>query len=267
MAAQPPAARSRRQPHRHARERRHGAPGTGWRRMRRSSRVRAKRDLLDRGARGEVRSRARHGELAGTRPVIHGRDAAEENRAPSGRRRGAGADFPHAAAERAGTAARRRRCSGSATKRCCTRSSARNWRAPVMANRSVPRRQLARRHARSLRFHLPERAETRGAGAELPHAAPLEPSPLAKPSARRVTRQLARLVGGDVRETDLVAEGEKRTRVGAPARHRLAQLDVGGRPADVPFPALRVQRSDRHRHRRRVLSDPRNGRGVPEARH
>jgi len=36
----------------------------------------------------------------------------------------------------------------------------------------------------------------------------LETSPAAKTERSNITRQLARLVGGDVRETDLVAEGE-----------------------------------------------------------
>jgi hypothetical protein len=36
----------------------------------------------------------------------------------------------------------------------------------------------------------------------------LETSPVARTERSTITRQLARLVGGDVRETDLVAEGE-----------------------------------------------------------
>ena len=178
-------------------------------------------------------------------------------RAQGGRRRRARADPRRRCSRHAGTAGRRRRCSASATRRCSTRSSAPNWTDDADAERSISRRRLARRHARGVRLHLPQRAEARGPRAELPHAAAARNDAVARHDRSSiVTRQLAALVGSDVRETDLVAEGES-------GRVWVLLLDTDLRSSDVSCSTASsrasVTTASAHpvalRHRRRLLPD------------
>ena len=80
----------------------------------------------------------------------------------------------------------------------------------------------------------------------------LETTPLAKHERAGVIRQLARLVGGDLRETDLVAEGEN-------GRVWVLLLDT-----DLRNSMIRARRIPPPRHRRQgVGRGPRADKGRP----